>query len=81
MRRETRPFQPAGSPIVELCALRLGSAVAAGRVPEASARIAASHLAALQVSVRIGELSPAAAALQAAEAVEYATGKLETLYG
>ncbi|GJD79525.1 hypothetical protein GCM10007886_34040 [Methylobacterium gregans] len=72
MRREIRPFHTAGSPLV--------AAVAVGRVPEASARIAASHLAALQVSVRIGELSPLQAALQAAEAVEYATGTLEVLY-
>ncbi len=80
MRRETLPFHPAGSPIVELCQIRLAAAVAAGRVPEGAGRIAASHLAALQVSVRIGELSPLQAALQAAEAVEYATGTLETLY-
>ena len=80
MRRETRPFHPAGSPIVELCQIRLRAAVAAGRVPEASARIAESHLAALQVSVRIGELSPMDAAVQAAEAVQYATGTLEILY-
>lgn len=81
MRRETRQLQPAGSSLVELCQIRLAAAVAAGRVPEASARIATSHLAALQVSVRIGELSPVQAALQAAEAVEYATGTLEVLYG
>lgn len=80
MRRETRPFQPAGSALVELCEIRLAAAIAAGRVPEASARTATSHLAALQVSVRIGELSPVEAALQAAEAVEYATGTLEVLY-
>lgn len=80
MRRETRPFQPAGSPIVELCQLRLDAAIAAGRVPEAAARIAQSHLAALQVSVRIGEISPVEAAMQAAEAVEYATGTMEVLY-
>lgn len=80
MRRETRPFHPAGSPIVELCAVRLAAAVAAGRVPEGAGRIAQSHLAALQVSVRIGELSPVDAALQAAEAVEYAAGTMEVLY-
>lgn len=80
MRRETRPFHPAGSPIVELCQIRLAAAVAAGRVPEGAGRIAQSHLAAIQVSVRIGELSPVEAAVQAAEAVEYATGTLETLY-
>lgn len=80
MRRETRPFHPAGSPIVELCQIRLAAAVAAGRVPEGAGRIAQSHLAAIQVLVRIGELSPVEAAPPAAEAVEYATGTLEILY-
>ncbi len=47
MRRETRPFHPGGSPLVELCQIRLRAAVAAGRILEASARIAESHVAAL----------------------------------
>lgn len=58
MRRETRAFQPAGLPIVELLQVRLQAAVAAGRVPEASARIAESHLAALQVSPSRSGSSP-----------------------
>ncbi|MDH2310800.1 hypothetical protein [Methylobacterium brachiatum] len=75
MRREVRTLSPHGAPLVELCQRKLRAAVAAGRVPAGTARVTEGHLAALQMCVRIGEISPVEAALQAAEAVGLAMGE------
>jgi hypothetical protein len=68
-------MSPHGAPLVELCQRKLRAAVPAGSVPKASARVTEGYLAALQICVRVGEISPVEAALQAADAVGLAMGE------
>ena len=57
-----------------MCQRRLRRAAAAGRITPEAAAVTESHLAALQICVRVGELLPMQAALQAGEALDLAAG-------